>query len=130
MTRRCKKGIVFIGLYVDDCYCCRHEAAINDTIEQIKANGFGVKVEDDLSDYLSCNIVFNKEKTKAWLGQPHLIKSLEKKFGDLVKSLQQYKTPGTPGIGVTRPNKDKPRALVKAEDLELYRSGVGCSCTL
>jgi hypothetical protein len=60
------------------------KAAINDTIKQIKANGFGVKVKDDLSDYdLSC-----KEKTKAWLGEPHLIKSLENKFGDLVKSLQ------------------------------------------
>jgi hypothetical protein len=117
MTKQYKKGIVLIRLYVDDCYSCGHEAAINVMIEQIKANSFGVKVKD--------NIVFNKEKTKAWLGQPQLIKNLEKKFRDLVGSLQQYKTPGTPGIGVTRPNKDKPRALVKAEDLELYSSGVG-----
>jgi hypothetical protein len=88
MTRRCEKGIVYIALYVGDCYCVGHKEAIQDTITKIIADGFDVKVEDDLTDYLSCNILFNKNKTKAWLGQPHLIKNLEKKYGEAVKSLK------------------------------------------
>lgn len=125
MTRRCEKGIVYIALYVDDCYCVGHEEAIQDTITKIIANGFDVKVEDDLTDYLSCNILFNKNKTKAWLGQPHLIKNLEKKYGEAVKSLQAYKTPGTPGQGIVRPDKGETSVLASPEDQTLYRSGVG-----
>jgi hypothetical protein len=125
LTRKNSKGIVFIGIYVDDCYCCGHEAAIDETISQLKASGFGIKVEDNLTDYLSCNIVFDKKKTKAWLGQPHLIKNLDEKFGKLVDNLQKYRTPGTPGLRVTRPAKDEPNTTVSEEDKTLYKSGVG-----
>ena len=41
-------------------------------------NGLVLKVEDNLTDYI---IMFNKERTKAWIGQPYLIKKLEQKFG-------------------------------------------------
>jgi hypothetical protein len=126
MTKKSDLGICYIAIYVDDCYCVGHEAAINDTIKKIVASGFEVKVEESLADYLSCNILFNKDKTRAWLGQPHLIKSLEKKFGDAVTSLQKYRTPGTPGQGIVRPKKDEESVpLVSPEDQALYRSGVG-----
>jgi hypothetical protein len=83
-------------------------------------------VENSLADYLSCNILFNKDKTRAWLGQPHLIKNLEKKFGDAVTSLQKYRTPETPGQEIVRPIKDEQsEPLVSSEDQALYRSGVG-----
>jgi hypothetical protein len=42
MTRRCEKGIVYIALYVDGCYCVGHKEAIQDTITKIIANGFDV----------------------------------------------------------------------------------------
>lgn len=100
MTKKSDLGICYIAIYVDDCYCVGHEAAINDTIKKIVASGFEVKVEESLADYLSCNILSNKDKTRAWLGQPHLIKSLEKKFVDAVTSLQKYQTPGMPGQGI------------------------------
>jgi hypothetical protein len=41
------------------------------------------------------------------LGQPHLIKNLENKFGDTVMSLQKYWTPGMPGQGIVWPKKDE-----------------------
>jgi hypothetical protein len=74
--------MVYIALYVNNCYCVGHKEAIQDTITKIIADGFDVKVEDDLTYYLSCNMLFNKNKTKAWLGQPHLIKNLGKKYGE------------------------------------------------
>jgi hypothetical protein len=39
----------------------------------IQQKGLKIKVENEMSDYLSCEVLFNKDCTKAWLGQPHLI---------------------------------------------------------
>ncbi len=58
-----------MAIYVDDNLVEGHPKAIEDTIEQLKNNGFVVKVEDDLRDYLLCEIRFNSE-TKVLLGQP------------------------------------------------------------
>lgn len=58
------------------------------------------------------------------MGQPHLIKNLENKFGNLVAGLQRYRTPGTPVVGVTRPKKNEKLCLVSTDDQGLYRSGV------
>ena len=123
MIRRCSLGLVYLAMYIDDCYCNGNEAAINDAIKGIVANGLNVTIKDDLEDYLSCEIRVNKARSKAWLGQPHLIKKLEKKFGDMVKHLMEYKTPGTPHTGVVRPKDED--LLVGDSQQELYRSGVG-----
>jgi hypothetical protein len=72
---------------------------------------------------LSCEIIFNKDKSCAWLGQPHLIKRMEKTFGDLVKGNQKYMTPGTPGYNLVRPQNDNEK--ISAKDQHTYRSGVG-----
>ena len=77
-------SLVIIANYVDDCYAIGHEAALLDTIKKIQESGLKVKVENDLHDYLSCEVVFNNDKTKAWLGQPHLIKRLEKLFTEFI----------------------------------------------
>jgi hypothetical protein len=118
-----KLGTMVLAAYVDDNYVIGNDEIIQDTIEKIKKSGFGVTVEDTLTDYLSCKILFNNEKTKAWLGQPHLIKKLERKFGSMVSNLQKYRTPGTPGKGVLRPKSEDEK--VSIDEQALYRSGVG-----
>jgi hypothetical protein len=123
MTRRYALGIIFIPLYVDDCLCVGHTAAIKDTIEQLKVNGLEVTVEDKLTDYLSCEINFSKNKKKAWLGQPRLLLNLEKKFGKTVEKLQTYRTPGTPGIGILRPETEEEK--ISDEEQSEYRTGIG-----
>ncbi len=40
-------------MYADDNLIVGHPKAIQDTIERLKKNGFVVKEEDDLRDYLS-----------------------------------------------------------------------------
>ncbi len=40
--------------------------AIEYTIEQLKKNGFVVKVEDGLRDYLSCEIRFKSDRKETW----------------------------------------------------------------
>ncbi len=51
-----KKKVVFVAVYVAENLIVGHPDASEDTIEQLKKNGFVVKVEDDLRDYLSCEI--------------------------------------------------------------------------
>ena len=115
--------LMMIFLYVDDCLFMGDDKAVRSAIKEIQDSGFNMTVEETLGDYLSCNILFNKDKSKAWLGQPHLIKKLNTKFGEMVKKLQTYKTPGTPGVGVVRP--EEVDVVITEEDQTLYRSGVG-----
>jgi hypothetical protein len=50
-----------------------------------------LKVEYNTKDYLSCEILFDKARTVAWLGQPHQTKKIKANYEEL-----DYKTPGTP----------------------------------
>ncbi len=50
-----------MAIYVDDNLSVGHPDAIEEIIEQLKKNGFVVNVEDDLRDYLSCEIQFNSD---------------------------------------------------------------------
>ena len=82
-----------------------------------------LKVYDNLNDYLLCEIKSSDDGQMARLGQPHLISKLQKKFGEQVKSLRTYKTPGTPNLHMIR-NQDPVLALDRELHKE-YRSGVG-----
>ncbi len=66
-------------------------------IKYLRENGLILKIDDDLTDYLSCEIKFSDNRKSAWLGQPHLIANLEKSFRKRVKGMRSYTTPGTPG---------------------------------
>jgi Reverse transcriptase (RNA-dependent DNA polymerase) len=121
MVRRNDNGVVYIAIWVDDSLLIGHNAAIEQTIKDLQENGFNLKIEGELDDYLSCEISFSRDKSKGWIHQPHLIKKIEKKFGPLVKSLQRYKTPGTPGGSILR----NTNAKIDEEKQKLYRSGVG-----
>jgi hypothetical protein len=122
-TKRSQNGIVFIGLYVDDCLCIGNTKMIDETIRLLTKEGLTLKVEDTLKDYLSCEILFAKDGKKAWIGQPHLMKNLIQKFGKIASTMQVYNTPGTPGKGILKVKDDK--AKITQQEQSLYRSGVG-----
>ena len=89
----------------------------------MRENNLILKVEGDLEDYLSCEIKLSKDKKKAWLGQPHLIANLEKNFGNEVKGLIKYLTPGTPGLNQVKvTNKE---LMLPVATQKRYRLGVG-----
>ena len=58
-------------------------AAIDNAIEALKNKGLVLIIVEGLQDYLSCKIKIPDNKKHTWLGQPHLIKNLESKFGKL-----------------------------------------------
>jgi hypothetical protein len=92
-------------------------------VRDIEAAGLKIKTEYNTKDYLSCEIKMNKGKSIAWIGQPHQVKKLEDNFGEMVRSCQRYKTPGTPNFGIVQPKGDDPR--ITEEEQSTYRSVVG-----
>ena len=121
MTRQTTNGVVFIAIWVDDSLLVGNKEAIDEAIDDLKREGFTLKVEGSLHDYLSCEITIDKERKMGWIHQPHLLEKLEQKFGNDVKHLQRYRTPGTPGQTMLRNTESK----VDDEKHRIYRSGVG-----
>ena len=81
-----------------------------------------MKDPTSLEDYLGVQIVQSDDDMIAWLGQPTIIKSLEKQFGEKVAKKKMTITPGTPGfIG----GKVDDISKVDEKTQFLYRSGVG-----
>ena len=59
----------------------------------------------------------NKEKTRGWLGQPSIIKSLEQKFGERAMRERLSLTPGTPRFIIAR-RLENPEDKVSPEEHE------------
>jgi hypothetical protein len=73
-------------IHVDDCFTVGHPAAIKEVISLIRKETLELKVSESVTDYLGCEIIVNKARNKAWIGQPHMIKKIEKAFGALVNN--------------------------------------------
>ena len=116
-----EKGVCIIIIYIDDMLIIGKEEAIDAAIKVLQGH---VQVKDPtrLEDYLGVQIVQSDDGKKAWLGQPTIIKSLEKQFGEKVAKNKMTVTPGTPGfIGEQVDNISK----VDEKTQSMYRSGVG-----
>ena len=68
---------------------------------------FSVKIQTEENDYLGCEFLVSEDKKKGWLGQPHMIKSLLKKFGFLIEKVQTLKTAGTLGFITIKPEEEE-----------------------
>ena len=115
-------GICIIIMYVDDMLIIGKREQIQEFANKIQKE-FSVKIQQNLADYLSCEFHMNNEKTKGWLGQPSIIKSLEHKFGERGIKERLSLTPGTPRFTARRLENHEDK--VNTEDYEIYRSGVG-----
>ena len=69
-------GICIIIMYADDMLIIGKKDQIQDFVSKIQKE-LSVKIQHNLADYLGCEFHMNKERTKGWLGQPSIIKSLE-----------------------------------------------------
>ena len=110
-----------MALYVDDCLCVGSKQLIDELKSNIQEY-FTIKIDDDVRDYLSCEIHFTKDKKGAVLHQRDIIESIKEEFGKDVSGLTVYKTPGTPGAGMIRNSEGS--SVSKLEE-KMYRRGVG-----
>ena len=112
---------MYIAIWVDNSLLVLDKEAILEVVSDLKKEGFNLKLEGTLEDYLSCEITFNKDKSVAWIHQPHLITKIDKKCGPMVKKMQRYNTPDAPGVGILR----NTGLVFDKEKHADYRSGVG-----
>jgi len=122
MMQQNNLGVNLMSVYVDDNFCVRKQAALKKLVQDLEAEGLSVKVSWDLKDYLSCTIAVSDDRKQAWIGQLHLIKKLEERFGHLVNKKVQYLSPGTPNFRIQRPSGDNKD---NGENISEYRSAVG-----
>ena len=121
LYKEVEKGDFIIIIYIDDMLIIGKEEAIDDAIKVLQGH-FEVKDPTRLEDYLVAQIVQSDDGKKAWLGQPTIIKSLEKQFGERVAKKKMTDTPETPGfIGGMVDDISK----VDEKTQTMYRSGVG-----
>ena len=107
-----------IIIYIDDMLIIGKEEAIDVAIK-VSQGHFQVKDPTSLEDYLGVQIVQSDDGKKAWLGQPTIIKSLEKQFGERVAKKKMTITPGFIGGKVDDISK------VDEKTQSMYMSGVG-----
>ena len=72
-------GVFIIIMHVDGMLLIGKKEQIQEFATMIQKE-FSVKIRHNLADYLGCEFHMNKEKTRGWLRQPSIIKSLEQKF--------------------------------------------------
>ena len=123
MMRRDEAGTLYVLTYVDDNLVVGDRKAMNKLLKEIERSEFTVTVENELKDYLSCEIVADKERKKAWIGQPHMVKKIIKTFEEEYKGMQVYQTPGTPGFQIVSPKEGD--QVLDDEFQKRYRTGVG-----
>jgi hypothetical protein len=99
------------------------EMQIQELIVALKENGFNLKIEYNLTDYLSCRVIEDVKMNRILILQPHLINNLQAKFGEEVVNKRTYRTPGTPRFKIVRP--DDEADLIDMNLQSRYRSGVG-----
>ena len=93
-----------------------------DTAIKVLQGHFQVKDPTSMENYLCFQILKSNDGKKAWLGQPTIIKSLEKQLGEKVEKKKMTITPGTPEfIG----GKIDEISKVDEKTQSMYRSGVG-----
>ena len=95
-VKKCEKGITYVALYLDKNLMIEDVAVIDSAITALKENKLVLKIVEGLQDYLFHGVKFSMDKKWAWLWQPHVIKSLVKKFGNHVKNIHCHKAPGMP----------------------------------
>ena len=87
-------------MYVDDMLIIGKKEQIQDLKKNQKE--CSLKIQHNLADYLGCEFRMNKLKTRGWLGQPSIIKSLEQDFGERAMKERLSLTPGTPRFTARR----------------------------
>ncbi|KAL7428455.1 hypothetical protein ACHAXM_001277, partial [Skeletonema potamos] len=85
-------------------------------------NQYTSPIDETLDDYLSCRIVFNNDRSKGWVHQPHIYSKLRTQFGDMVSSTS-YVTPGTPNHYISS-EQDVANRIPEAQHSQ-YRTAVG-----
>ena len=96
IQRRPERGCIML-IYIDDKLIVGKREAVDEAI-QVLQQSFEMKSQKNIRRFLGSSSNQEQNGEKAWLGQPTIIKSLEKMFDEDIKTLQSTLTPGSPGF--------------------------------
>ena len=114
-------GTIIICLYVDDLLCIGDKKAIEKFKRDIKVF-FNTKEEGTFDEYVGCKVIRKGDHT-LHMHQPDIVYKIEKEFGEEVKNMRTYKTPGAPGVHVVRPGEEVKK--ISKESQTRFRIAVG-----
>ena len=82
-----------MSIYVDDNFMLVTKKCLMRQLTKLNPH-LTSKFKTEENDYLGCNFLVLGDNKKGWLGQPHMIKSLSKKFGHLTEKCWKQKHMG------------------------------------
>ena len=112
-------------MHVDDSIIFGNKKDIKEVIIHLERR-FTVKTEGGLNDFLGCEIIMSDKKDKCWLLQPHLLKSLKKKYSNELKRARLPITPGTPGLVLHKlKGEENEEQKLSETEQKILQSGTG-----
>ena len=101
------KGTLIVCVYVDNILCIGKRVAI-DLLNIKLAKHFDVNDKGKMEEYVGCSVV-QDVVGDVILHQPHLIKKINRKFGEELADVQVSSMPAGPGDSVVIMNNNKKR---------------------
>jgi hypothetical protein len=123
LSKWTQDAVIMIRIYVEIFLMIGKRNKFDELIVELKTSGFTLKVENNLTDYLTCQLIENAESKEILILQPHLINNLEVKFGYEVKNRRIYKNPGTPRFKIVCPENNED--IIELNLQSTYHSGAG-----
>jgi len=100
-------GLMLVTVHVDDVgLACSSHALAAFLFNHMKKRNINCTVDHDITDHLIFEILIDKSRTKAWLGQPNLLKKILTLFAAKVFHLKNHAMPDTFGRTTSRPKED------------------------
>ena len=84
-------GTVLVCVYVDDTMCVGDRKAIDELKKQLEQH-FSIKDEGSMEEYVGCTVTRGNQGTLT-MRQPHLLRKIEKEFGEEMDQVRAYSTP-------------------------------------
>ena len=97
MRRSNQAGIVFLVMYVDDCFVIGEKQAVKHALDEIE-NKFDIKRSCEVNDFVGCHI--RRAGREIFLSQPDLIKKLLKSFGNEISKVRGTDIPAPGGFKI------------------------------
>ena len=83
------RRIYLLIIYIDDILIVGVKTMIEDTVTKLRKS-FSIKEVQSLDDYFGIRIIRSKDCHKAWPGQPTILTSQEKMFGEDVEKCRTH----------------------------------------
>ena len=109
------EGIV-IGLYVDDLIIIGPIDKITFLIEKFKSK-FNLRINETVEAFIWCEFTWNSTNNSVGLHQTKIIYKLETAFGEEVKQMKEYTTPGGTGIIIEQISESDPPIVVSKQKI-------------